>query len=148
MCIVLLMFSYVFQRLKLLQPVISVKLWRRRAATFGLLLASYFIMKFDEDNIWSLRILRMDESHLSLTENLKSKSCVHLADEKPDDVTPTSSHETKVTVWRDIENSFTSGVHFCGGHFLRYENLLYQKRLVYKNVAELCKSGPSAAKYR
>lgn len=58
----------------------NVKLWRRRVATFGPLLANYFIIKFDEDNSWSLQILRMDESHLSLTENVNSKSCVHLVD--------------------------------------------------------------------
>lgn len=100
---VLRMFPYRFQRVQMLQPGDE-----QQRVDF----ANFFLIRYDEDSRWPLRILWTDEAHFSLTGNVNSKNCVHWADENPHDVAPVPLHEAKVTVWCGIASTFVLGPYF------------------------------------
>ena len=66
---------------------------------FLLNFANKFLISFNDDNSWPLRILWADETYFMLTDNVNSKNCVHWADNKLHDVFASPLHDEKVTVW-------------------------------------------------
>lgn len=123
---VLRMFPYRFQRVQMLQS---------GDEQLRVDFANFFLIRYDEDNRWPLRILWTDEAHFSLTGNVNTKNCVHWADKNPHDVAPVPLHDAKVTVWCGISSTFvlgpyffeevtTTGVKSCSVTSARYKSML------------------------
>ena len=73
-----------------------------------------FLIRYDEDSSWPLRILWTDEAHFTLTNNVNSKNCVHWADNNPHDMFARPLQNEKVTVWCSITGTFILGPEFFG----------------------------------
>ncbi|KFM68220.1 hypothetical protein X975_07877, partial [Stegodyphus mimosarum] len=71
--------------------------------------ANEFLVRYDADNNWPLRILWTDEVHFSLNDNINTKNCVHWAERNPHAVAPVPLCDGKVTVWCGITATVVLG---------------------------------------
>ena len=67
--------------------------------------ANEFLIWYDSDNDWPLRILWTDEVYFNLNGNVNTKNCVHWADMNSHTVAPVSLFTTKVTVYWSISGT-------------------------------------------
>lgn len=71
-----------------------------------------FLIWYDGNNDWSLRILWTDRVHFTLTGNVRTQNSVHLADANPHAVATVPLYDVKVTVWRGIAGIVVIGPYF------------------------------------
>ncbi|GFT87652.1 uncharacterized protein TNCV_772261 [Trichonephila clavipes] len=64
--------------------------------------ANEFLLRYDADNDWPLRILWTDEAHFTLNGSINTKNCVHWGETNPHAVAPVPLFDAKVTVWCGI----------------------------------------------
>ena len=95
--LVLHMFPYRFQRVHVLEPGDPQQ---------HLDSANEFLLRYDVDNDWPLRILWTDEAHFTLRGNINTKNCVHWGETNPHSVAPVPLFDAKVTVWCGITATF------------------------------------------
>ena len=92
--------SYRYQRVQMFQlgdPQIRINF------------ANEFLIRYDADNDWSLRILWTDESHFNLNGNVNTKKFVHWADTNPHVVAQSPLFDAKVTVRCGISETILLG---------------------------------------
>lgn len=100
---VLRMFPYRYQRVQMLHAGDHLQ---------RIDFANEFLIRYDGDNDWPLRILWTDEAHFTLTGNVNTKNCVHWADTNPHAVAPVPLYDAKVTVWCGIAGTIVLGPYF------------------------------------
>ena len=69
----------------------------------------FFLNRYDEDDRLPLWILWTDEEHFFLIRSVNTKNYIHWADKNPHHVVPVPLHESKMTVWCGITNTFVFG---------------------------------------
>ncbi|GFW07462.1 uncharacterized protein TNCV_3915951 [Trichonephila clavipes] len=74
--------------------------------------ANEFLLRYDADNDWPLRILWTDEAHFTLNGSINTKNCVHWGETNPHAVAPVPLFDAKVTVWCGITATFVLGPFF------------------------------------
>ncbi|GFW45602.1 transposable element tc3 transposase [Trichonephila clavipes] len=100
---VLHMFPFRFKRVQMLEPGDPQQ---------RLDFANEFLLRYDADNDWPLRILWTDEAHFTLNGSINTKNCVHWGETNPHAVAPVPLFDAKVTVWCGITATFVLGPFF------------------------------------
>lgn len=100
---VLHMFPYRFQRVQMLEPGDPQQ---------RLDFANEFLLRYDADNDWPLRILWTDEAHFTLNGSINTKNCVHWGETNHHAVAPVPLFDAKVTAWCGITATFVLGPFF------------------------------------
>ncbi|GFU35794.1 uncharacterized protein TNCV_1083571 [Trichonephila clavipes] len=96
-------FLYRFKRVQMLEPGDPQQ---------RLDFANEFLLRYDADNDWPLRILWTDEAHFTLNGSINTKNCMHWGETNPHAVAPVPLFDAKVTVWCGITATFVLGPFF------------------------------------
>ncbi|GFV75722.1 uncharacterized protein TNCV_1756501 [Trichonephila clavipes] len=97
------MFPYRFKRVQMLEPGDPQQ---------RLDFANEFLLRYDADNDWPLRILWTDETHFTLNGSINTKNCALWGETNLHAVAPVPLFDAKVTVWCGITATFVLGPFF------------------------------------
>ena len=108
--------------------------------------ANEFLLRYDADNNWPLRIFWTDEAHFDLNSNVNTENCVHWADTNPHAVALASLYVAKLTVWCDISGTVLLGPYFFEETTPTYFVTCFDRLLLYSYAAKLYHTRTASAK--